>query len=305
MFQQIIYSIVRMMVLMGMLWALSCSVSQDKLHQQETSAREYTNAAYVIDGRRITLTNGVSTMEAAPGSAATIVTRYFGHEVRKDLDGDGREDIVFLLTQETGGSGTLFYVVAALQTPTGYVGSQGLLLGDRIAPQTTASGAGKMVVVQYADRAPGEAFSLPPSVGKRLWLLLDPTTRQFGTVAQEVAGEAGPSRMTLGMKTWHWIKAIDHDGREVLPKQRATFTLTFTEAGTFAATTDCNSMSGNYTAHESHLAFGPLAATKKYCEDSQEGAFATLLQQTQRYHFTSQGDLVLELTSDSASMTFR
>jgi heat shock protein HslJ len=185
------------------------------------------------------------------------------------------------------------------------VGSQGLLLGDRIAPQTTASGAGKLVVVHYADRAPGESFSLPPSVGKSLWLLLDPTTRQFGTVAQDVEGEAGPSRMTLGMKTWHWIKAIDNDGRAVIPKQRATFTLTFTAAGTFAATTDCNSMSGTYTAHESRLAFGPLAATKRYCEGSQEGAFATLLQQTQRYHFTSQGELVLEFTSASGSMTFR
>jgi hypothetical protein len=83
--------------------------------------------------------------------------------VRQDLDEDGRKDIVFLLAQDTGGSGTLFYVVAALNTPTGYVGSQGLLLGDRLAPHTTASGAGKMVVVHYADRAPGEACTRPPS----------------------------------------------------------------------------------------------------------------------------------------------
>jgi heat shock protein HslJ len=124
-------------------------------------------------------------------------------------------------------------------------------------------------------------------------------------VAQEVAGEAEPSRMTLSMKPWHWIQAIDKDGRDMVPTQSATFILTVTDAGTFAATTDCNSMRGTYTAHESRLAFGPLAATKRSCEGSQEGTFATLLQQTQRYYCTSQGELALTRISDRGSMTFR
>jgi len=303
--KNLFYGIVDILVLLGAWWALDGCVSKDKPHQQETSARDYKHATYLVDGRRVTLTNGVSAMEAAPGSAATIVTRAFGHEVRKDLDGDGREDIVFLLTQAMGGSGTFFYVVAALNTPAGYVGSQGLLLGDRIAPHTIASGPGALVVVTYADRAPGESFTVPPSVEKRLWLLLDPTTRQFVTVAPEGAGEGDPSRMTLSMKTWHWIKAIDQDGRETVPIHSDAFTLTFTNAGTFAATTDCNSLSGTYTAHEGWLAFGPIAATKMYCEGAQEGAFATLLEQTQRYHFTTRGELVFTLLSNKGSVIFR
>jgi hypothetical protein len=40
MFQNILYGIVRMMVLSGALRALACPVSQDKPHQQETSARD-------------------------------------------------------------------------------------------------------------------------------------------------------------------------------------------------------------------------------------------------------------------------
>ena len=97
-------------------------------------------------------------MEAAPGSASKILTRYFGNEIRHDLNGDGREDVVFLLTQETGGSGVFYYAVAALDTEQGYVGSEGLLLGDRIAPQTTEIGTGNIVIVTYADRAPGKAL---------------------------------------------------------------------------------------------------------------------------------------------------
>ena len=183
--RKVVYGIVGILVLIGALWALYYHVSKDKQDQEETIARDYKNAAYMVDGRRITLKNGVSEIEATPGSASKIVTRYFGKEVRKDLDGDGREDIMFLLTQETGGSGTFFYVVAALNTPAGYVGTQGFLLGDRIAPQTTESGSGKIIVVNYTDRALGESFTIQSSVGKSIWLLLDPTTRQFGKVAQD------------------------------------------------------------------------------------------------------------------------
>ena len=38
--------------------------------------------------------------------ARRIVTRYFGHELETDLNDDGREDVVFLVTQGRGGSGT-------------------------------------------------------------------------------------------------------------------------------------------------------------------------------------------------------
>jgi len=143
------------------------------------------DATYIIDGKPVTIKNGIFEIEAAPGSVSKIITRYFGNEVRRDFDGDGREDIAFILTQEMGGSGTFYYVVAALNTKDGYVGSHGLLLGDRIAPQTTEMGKGDtMIVVNYADRNPGESFAVPPSMGKSLWLLLDPKTMQFNKIDQ-------------------------------------------------------------------------------------------------------------------------
>jgi len=45
-----------------------------------------------------------------------------------------------LLTQETGGSGIFYYVAFALNTENGYAGGRTVLLGDRIAPQTTELG---------------------------------------------------------------------------------------------------------------------------------------------------------------------
>ena len=263
------------------------------------------NAEYSIGGQPVRLVDGVAEAPAAPGSAAKIVTRYFGNEAWGDLNADGREDVVFLLTQETGGSGTFFYAVAALDLERGYTGSQGVLLGDRIAPQSTELRPDGIVVVSYADRAPGESLSSPPSVNKSIWLKLDPATLQFGEVVQSFEGEADPAAMTLDMKTWVWVRALYNDGREIVPRQADAFTLTFRADGTFAATTDCNRVNGRYAVNARELTFGDMAATRMFCEGSQESAYTELLDNTSRYFFTSRGQLVLELELDSGSVFFR
>jgi hypothetical protein len=161
-----------------------------------TSQNDYKNISYNIDGQVITLNNGLSSIPIAPLSASNIVTQYFGNDLKIDLNGDGREDIVFLLTQSTGGSGTFFYVVPALNTVNGYVSGKGLLLGDRIAPQTTNKDTRIGVfVVNYADRKVGEDFTVAPSVGKSIWLKLDTNTMQFGEVVQNFEGEGDLSRL--------------------------------------------------------------------------------------------------------------
>lgn len=173
--------------------------SQKEKVAEQIPAKDFKNATYIIEGRPITLTNGLSEIEAVPGSAAKIITRYFGNVVKHDLNDDGREDVVFLLTQETGGSGVFFYVVAALNTPDGFIGSKAFFLGDRIAPQTTgldegttANGTSRqnVIVVNYATRFPNEPFTTQPSLGKSVWLKLDPITMQFGEVAQNFEGES-------------------------------------------------------------------------------------------------------------------
>lgn len=133
------------------------------------AAADYKDAGYEVGGRWLRLTSGVSEIEPAPGSASKVVTRYFGNEARGDLNGDGVEDVGFIMSQTAGGSGTFYYAVAALRTPEGWVGTNGILLGDRVAPQTTQVENGQLVV-NYAERRPGEAMSVQPSQGvtKRL-----------------------------------------------------------------------------------------------------------------------------------------
>jgi hypothetical protein len=157
-------------------------------------APDYKNASYSIDGQLVQLVNGSAETESAPGATSKTVTRYFGNDLVTDLNNDGRDDVVFLLTQETGGSGTFYYAVAVLNTFDGYVGSDGYLLGDRIAPQTINESQNprhkNVIVVNYADRAPGDPMATQPSVGKSVYLKLDIERMQWGIVEPDFEGES-------------------------------------------------------------------------------------------------------------------
>jgi hypothetical protein len=155
---------------------------------------DHKNATYDIEGKRVTLRNGTAETNIETGSVSKVVTQYFGNELKTDLNGDGREDVVFLLTQQSGGSGTFFYAVAALNTANGYIGSDGYPLGDRIAPQTTEVSKNpqhkNVIVVNYADRKTGEPMTASPSVGKSAYLKLDPENMRWGIVEPNFEGES-------------------------------------------------------------------------------------------------------------------
>ena len=131
------------------------------------SSDAYRGATYTIEGKQVTLVDGVAETEAAPGSASKVVTKIFGNEVKTDFNEDGRGDVAFIMTQEAGGSGTFYYLVGAIKNAEGqtepYWGMQAVLLGDRIAPQTTEY-KNKEIIVNFATRNPGEDFSVQPSL---------------------------------------------------------------------------------------------------------------------------------------------
>ncbi len=161
------------LVFVGGFFLFNHYIYREKQGEIQTPEKDFKNISYEIDGQSFALVDGRSEVEAAPGSASKIVTEYFGNEVRGDFTGDGREDIAFLLTQNGGGSGTFYYVVAALKKNIAikegdqsikYFGTNAILLGDRIAPQTTEFRDGQ-IIVNYADRKANEPMATQPSVG--------------------------------------------------------------------------------------------------------------------------------------------
>ena len=128
------------------------------------------NATYKIESDTITLKNGIS-VTPIMRSSDKMTTQYFGNKAVGDLNGDDISDLVFLLTQTTGGSGTFYYVVALLSGEASYQGSNAVFIGDRIAPQSTEIHGGK-ITVNYADRKVGEGMVESPSVGGSLYLVV-------------------------------------------------------------------------------------------------------------------------------------
>jgi hypothetical protein len=163
------------------------------IYQEKQGPQDHKDATYIFSGEPVTLQNGVGKTTMTLGQEGMSTIRYFGNEAKGDIDGDGIVDLVFLMTQETSDGKTYFYLVGAMQTEANtYNGTQAVLIGDRVAPQTTEFRDG-LIIVNYADRTPGEPMTAQPSMGKSLYLKYSVDNNDFGEVVQNFEGEVGGS----------------------------------------------------------------------------------------------------------------
>lgn len=152
-------------MIVGLVPLLRQSWSNHRASKVTTSASPL-NATYVIGQVPVSLVHGRTEQSLTPTSASKTVTAVWGVPAVGDLNNDGVDDAALLLVQNSGGSGTFYYVAAALQNKSlnQFVGTNAVLLGDRIAPQNISVQRG-VVLVNYATRKAGQAMSVQPSVG--------------------------------------------------------------------------------------------------------------------------------------------
>lgn len=287
---------------MLVLTCLSGCASRDVVnHHSDNSPL---NATYVIDHKIITLVNGFSEASAAPESSTKVTTEVWGTPEFADLNGDGQEDAALVLTHSSGGSGTFYYVVAAIWREDGYQGTSAVFLGDRIEVQNIAINNNR-IRVEFLGRKNRDAFTTPPSVPSAQLAIYDASDNQLIQVARDFEGEVDPARMTLPMKVWFWEKTGYNDDSVHTPADPDVFSLAFQTDGTLLVTTDCNNMRASYRVTDNQMNIEQMISTRMYCEDAQEELFAKMLQSVSSYFFTSRGKLVLELKYDSGSMIFQ
>ena len=188
---------------------IGCAISLGGANSDDSeivpaSATDPLNAAYRIEGQKIRLMDGRSEAEPAPGSAARGITAVFGKPVYGNIDGEGEVDAALMLTHDPGGSGTFYYVAAALDVNGFYLGTRAILLGDRVAPQSVAIRNG-VVIANYADRRAWEPMAAPPSVSTSKYLVLE------GNALKETAPFAAGEVVLDG-----WV-TIGHEVRSFVP----------------------------------------------------------------------------------------
>jgi ABC-type glycerol-3-phosphate transport system substrate-binding protein len=123
------------------------------------------SAAYTIAGHTVTLTNGRSEVEAAPGSAQKVVTTLSDKRAVADLNNDGKPDVAVVVIQQGAGTGTFYYLAIFLNDgkSTGSATSIAELLGDRVAINSVAIANG-LVTVDYLTHGPGQVLTQPPTL---------------------------------------------------------------------------------------------------------------------------------------------
>lgn len=125
-------------------------------------------ATFSFDGEAVALVDGKGeSTDAFLGLVST--TELLDERAFGDLNGDSKDDVLVLLSQSGGGSGTFVYAAAFVSGPVGYKGSNAVFLGDRIEP-TSISLSNGVATVTYLDRKEDEPFTAEPTVK---------TTKQF------------------------------------------------------------------------------------------------------------------------------
>jgi hypothetical protein len=107
-----------------------------------------------------------------------------GDPLLGDLDGDGSDDAVVVLTEQLGGSGIFVYLAAVVQGDEGLTNVATLLLGDRVGITSLAIDD-RTVVADLVVAGPGDTACCPTHRERAVWRL---ENRELREISREARG---------------------------------------------------------------------------------------------------------------------
>ena len=116
------------------------------------------NHSYLIEKEKVTLRDGHA-REKIPGTTAVIITEIILRPVHADITGDGINEAVSIVMQHTGGTGTFYYLVAAVSDQL----VESYFLGDRINI-VSLKVLKDTITVEYLDRSSTQPMAMKPSI---------------------------------------------------------------------------------------------------------------------------------------------
>jgi heat shock protein HslJ len=215
------------------------------------------------------------------------VTLARGFRVTGDLNGDGREEAVVLLAENTGGSGTFDYLAVVGRKGGAVAQLASAPLGDRVQVRAARIEA-RRIVIDVVRPGPHDALCCPGELATMAWELR-------GGTLQSVPTGVAPGRLSLEtlagsewvLRSWAW-------GDPVTAGIEITLGVS---GGRLAGRAACNRWFATATAGDSpgDVTIGAAGATKMACPDSQmaaESRFLRRLATVRKYSFVA-GQLAL------------
>ena len=259
------------------------------------------NATYSgIYDEAVTLSDGLYEGEPfVAGDASRPTVAYAdGAERYGDLDGDGVDDAVVFLVENSGGTGNFVYVAAQLNRDGRPVDAGAVWIEDRIQVRSAAIDDGQVVLEIITD-GPGDAACCKSHKASKRYALQD------GRLV-EIPGEAGElqrvSAADLDGTNWTLIELSDGQPVSAEPPVMLTF-----QDGRISGSGGCNDYTGPFTLGEDNpfvMTVGPVAATAMACPDSvqsQENAYFSALGTVSQWSYRY-GNLAMYSRSDDGSL---
>lgn len=220
----------------------------------------------------VTLIGGRWSAAPTPAGAASraVATLDADFRLAGDLDGDGLDDAVVLLTLSPGGTAAWSYLAVVARTAGGLRNVATVALGDRVQLRSARIADG-MLSVSTVRAGPNDAACCPGELGEQQWTLVGSRL-----VAQGNFTAGRLTLTTLAGRTWV-LRAWDVG--EPAPTQPIV-TLVQT-GGAFTGRAGCN----RYTAGvkpgpmPGELSVGLVAATRMACPDAESAVESRFLQQ--------------------------
>lgn len=258
------------------------------------------NATYSgIYDAPITLTDGRYEGEpfVADGASRPIVEYIDGAEVYGDLDGDGVDDAVVFLVENSGGTGNFVYVAAQLNRDGQPLDAGAVWIEDRIQVKSATIEDGQVALGLIAP-GPGDGACCPSyQTGKRYVL-------QDGLLAELPGTEEESIKVTAAdLEGTSWTLVELGDGQPTLAEPAVTISF---QDGQFSGFGGCNTYNGAFTLSDDNpflMTIGPIATTQMACPEpllSQESAYLAALQQVNRWGY-AYGRLALAYTDDQVN----
>jgi len=213
-----------------------------------------------IEDRPVTLSQG--RWEGAPyvedGAARPAVGLVDDFLLQGDLDADGQKELVVMLWQSAGGTGSNIYIAVMKPENGEYVNISTALLGDRVKLRDGRIDSGR-IVLDVLQAGADDPMCCPTELAERTWSMED---GQLEEHPMQVSGELSVD--ALGGSHWR----MTHMGLVQPLPQHMEITLSF-EAGRISGSSACNRYSAEVRDGErpGEIVIGPAMVTRKACPE--------------------------------------